>query len=75
MDISYHTLKSAIYGALALFGICLIAIAWSLIRTARYSSDPLLNTAPAVILLLVGMTCVFFAAEIIFLRDDPDIWQ
>lgn len=75
MDINYHTLKSAIYVSLSLFGTSLLFIAWYLKKLAPYSSDPAFDTVPAIILTLVGMTCIFFGVQTFFLRDDPDIWE
>jgi hypothetical protein len=75
MDISYFELKEAIYIGLGIFGIILLFIAWSLIRSAGYNVDPALNIVPGIILCLAGMTCIFFALQVFFHRDEPEIWM
>jgi hypothetical protein len=74
-DFSYHDLKAALYIGLTLFGSSLLFIALYLKRTAPVAVDPSLNFIPAIILFMVGMTCIFFGVQVFIIRDDPEIWQ
>jgi len=71
----YQNLKQAVYVMLVLLGVTLIIAAVVLLNTTAVATEPICYIVPGVILMGVGIACVFFGVETYFLRDDPDIWQ
>ena len=71
----YKSLKQAVYVMLVLLGFTLIITGVVLFNTTSFATEPISYILPGMILIVVGIGCVFFGIETYFLRDDPDIWQ
>jgi len=72
---SYRNLKEALYVMHVLLGVSLIIAAVVLFNTTASATEPICYTLPAIVLVIVGVGCVFFGVETYLLRDDPDIWR
>lgn len=75
MNLTYHDIKEALYVLQTLFGCGLIFASMSLFNNASATVDLIGYVIPAIVLMIVGITCVLFGAETYFLRDDPDVWR
>jgi predicted phage tail protein len=75
MNFSYHEMKEALYILQSVLGVLLIIISITLFNTGGGVLHPICNVVPAVVLMVIGSSCVFFGVETYLLRDDPDIWR
>lgn len=72
---SYRNLKEALYVMHVLLGVSLIIAAVVLFNTTASATEPICYILPGIVLVIVGVGCVFFGVETYLLRDDPDIWR
>jgi hypothetical protein len=74
VNFSYHDYKEALYVLQTLFGFLFVFMAFLLNTTAPAGLE-VFHIVPAIILVIVGIGCIFFGVETYLLRDDPDIWR
>jgi uncharacterized membrane-anchored protein YitT (DUF2179 family) len=72
---SYRHLKEAVYVMQVLLGVSLITASVFLFNNTSLATEPICYIVPGTILMIVGLSCVFFGVETYLLRDDPDIWR
>lgn len=75
MFLSYHELKELIYIGEAALGVVFIGASMYQLHISAAAMNPISHIATALILLVVGVGCVFFGVETYLLREDPDIWR
>ena len=72
---SFRDMKKALYILQTVMGVLLIALSLFLLGNCAHATEPVCYIVPAVVLMVVGVGCVFFGCETLLLRDDPDIWR
>lgn len=75
MFLSYHELKELIYIGETALGAVFIAASMYQLHISAAAMNPISHVLTALILLVVGVGCVFFGVETYLLREDPDIWR
>lgn len=75
MFLSYHELKKLIYVGETALGVVFIVASIYQLQISAVAMNPISHVATALILLVVGIGCVFFGVETYLLREDPDIWR
>ena len=72
---TYRDLKWALYIMQVLLGGSLIIASAVLFNTTALATEPICYIVPGAIMMIVGISCLFFGVETYLLRDDPDIWR